>query len=516
MFAALVLGLFAYRTLLLSAFELPSLSALEGWLFRPSKLPVLGVAAASLWLAFRRLPRWRGLAPRFSASAFVGWSAVAGAFFVWGQLTRSVDFFLPALAASGLALLGAARGWPGCRVGALPALVLLLGLQIPNPLRAELVWHLQLSSAAGAAWLVQLTGAEVTRSGVLLLRPETSFHVIDACSGLAAIQVLLLTSIAIRELFADAGPRVWAVVALAPVLALLLNMVRIAIIALSPDPQALAGPEGDHTLQGVAVLAAGTAILYALGWSLGREVQPSEAARRPLDPAPAGAGASSARVAFSLPAAFSPPAAFSLMAVLALLSLAVSPFSLPARQLNSSGLEFPRERAGWTSRDLEVNTSFTGPLLAGERLYRRYEEAEGRRTDGAVEIFVAYEVGRFLTSGRLLSSKFLQPGPEWTVEESRPVQLWSLGREGILTVAKRTHGEERAVLYTWRLRDGGPWIEFWRSLFALESSPWRRPARRGVVQLVAFAVHDGPLVIDRAKQQLDRFVATYRSELEAL
>jgi hypothetical protein len=98
--------------------------------------------------------------------------------------------------------------------------------------------------------------------------------------------------------------------------------------------------------------------------------------------------------------------------------------------------------------------------------------------------------------------------------ERRRERIWLLDRAADLAVFSR--GEEQAVSYAWRPRDRGLWRESWRAWLGLESTPFRRERPRAAVRLVAYAPHDGQLVLDRAKQRLDRFVRDFREELNAL
>ena len=96
-------------------------------------------------------------------------------------------------------------------------------------------------------------------------------------------------------------------------------------------------------------------------------------------------------------------------------------------------------------------------------------------------------------------------------------QVWLLERGAELSLAAPGAAGDRAIVYTLRLRDEGLWRESWRSLLALEQSPYHRRGRsRGVIQLVAYAPHDGQLALDRTKQRLDRFIRDFREELTAL
>ena len=263
-----VLGVLAYRALLQGV--LATDYGMESWFFRPSQLPPLLILAVAGWLVWRRRERLRPGRER-RAPLLVGALAVLGAaVFGWALLTRTADLFLPSLSVNVLGFAAASRGGAGCRAALLPALVLLFGAPIPAPLQDEILWHLQGWTASGAGRLLDAAGREFVQGGVILRNAEYAFHVIDACSGLKGIEILTLISLVVRELFANSGRRQWLGVALAPALGFALNVVRIAYIAASPNPEALAGVEGDHTPQGLAVLVAGTGFLYALGHAMAR------------------------------------------------------------------------------------------------------------------------------------------------------------------------------------------------------------------------------------------------------
>lgn len=398
--------------------------------------------------------------------------------------------------------MAAARGRAGGRAALLPALALLLGLQIPTPLQNEIVWHLQLSTASWAGWLLDTSGQEFFQGGVILSNEAHTFQVIDGCSGLNGIEILTLVALIIRELFKDAGWRQWLLVALAPGLGFALNVVRIAYIAVSPDPQALAGPQGDHTSQGLAVLVVGTGLLYALGWAMARTATPGRASVASAPPE---------RTVRALPWRLAAAG----LSGLGLLSLALPGFEPPSPGSNFTGVDFPAQQSGWTSESAPADPLFLG--LIGGGVSRRYksEHAPGLPPE-IVDLLVGFEVASFPDTSFLLSSKFALPDPDWDLEHKRRIHLWQLDREVDLALASRGPGDEYAMIYIWQVRDGGLLRESWRSFLALEASPFRRAGRRAVVRLVAYAPHDGQLVLDRAKQRLDRFVMEFRKELVAL
>jgi exosortase/archaeosortase family protein len=376
--------------------------------------------------------------------------------------------------------------------------VLLIGTPLPKPVEDEIVWHLQVWTADAAGWLLTASGREFSQVGVILSHAPYAFQVIDSCSGLNGIVILTLVALLVRELFAGAGPREWLLVALAPPLGFALNVVRIAFVAASPDPQAY---QADHTPQGLAVLTAGTGILYAVGWAMARRTAASNSAP-PSPPPLAAGGVRSGLTACGL-------------AVLAVLASTLPGFSMgdPASRL--PGVEFPERGSGWTSEPATPQPLFDGVLPRS--IHRRYElEGAAHQPPEIVDLLIAYEEVRNPGASRLLSSKLAFPGPEWDLVSHSHERLWLLERDADLAVASQGPGGEHAVVYAWRARDRGLWRESWRSLLALESSPLRRERPRAAVRLVTYAPHDGQLVVDRAKQRLDRFVRAFREELAAL
>src|SRR6185295_9206915 len=103
---------------------------LESWMFRPAPLPQLLVLAVAGWLLARRRAALVA-PPSHRHHAVAAALAVCGAaLFAWSVLTRSVDVALLSLAANVLAFGAAAGGGAVARAFALPAAVLLLGVQI--------------------------------------------------------------------------------------------------------------------------------------------------------------------------------------------------------------------------------------------------------------------------------------------------------------------------------------------------------------------------------------------------
>lgn len=501
---ALALGAFAYRGLFQDASALPTSGSFEQWFFAPDRgRPLLPIAIA-LWMLLRRRARL-GVLPDRAAPALAGALLGAGVLlFAWGAHAGARGLLPLSLAANVLSLAAATKGRAGCRAALLPALVILLATPVPAPLRDEITWQLQVSSARGATWLMQAVGVDVVLRGVVIHRADYAFSVIETCSGLRGIEILTLVALAVRELFAASGARSWVVVAVAPCLAYALNVLRIVVVvALTGSAGAEAGaPEGwDHTPQGVAVLAAGTALLYFVAHALAgaARVRVPDAERR------GEAGRSGPATRSVLRAG-----TLGVVAMLAALSWAPVPLT-PQPAFPQIGL--PVQRGEWIGEDLPLDRAFVGQFLPGQVLHRRYEMKMRGGPPRVVEILVGYEDGGNPAS-RLFSPKLVLPGHDWSVADARSARLWLLGLDSRLTLVARD--SELALGYLWRLRDRGLWREIWRATWELDAGPLRREPPRAVVRLLTPLANEGPAARERAKRTLDRFVRDFRDELARL
>jgi exosortase len=496
--AAFGLAAIAYAPLWRAGSFTPSRYGFEQALFRPAPMPMLLVSAIALWIAWRRRARLRALATPRSAPLAAAWFAVAAAASTWAALTRSAPILLASAAAVLLAFAAAARGRAGCREWTPPALLLLLGLAIPPPLEAALVWQLQRGAAAAAAALLAAFGREVELAGVILWHGGRQFEVIDGCSGLRGILILTLVAIVVRELFASAGVRAWLVVLAAPLLGHVLNAVRIAWVVSGDHPEDLASGTGDHTPQGIAVLAVGTAALYALGLALART------RHRAIDP----------RDAAARGAPLPWRAAATVLGALCTITYGVAPF--PSPDAAPAPLVFPDAAAGWTSEPLTPDPNFVGTLPPGWFVHRRYAKTGNDGRVRNVELLVAVELPPPPPTTHLFTAKLAWPGAGWNLKERRPTELLPLARDVELDAAIYASGPEHALGYLWRPRDEGLARESLRALLALDATPWRRGRPRTVVRLVSPMPRGGPVAYAIAKRALDVFVSDFRDSLAAL
>jgi len=528
-----LLVLLAHRALLVAP---PSVDV-DSLVFLPGRLPVGLVIGLALWLLWQRRGPWLprqdpASRPRTTSGRSpirAVWrqtpalllALLGTALFIWSMLTGKTDLLLPSLAAHALALAVATRGLRGLRAGLLPALALLLGLQIPKPLEDEIVWQLQVWTAKASGRLLTALGRDFEQSGVILRNDEHVFHVIDSCSGLNGILILVLIALIVRELFrSEAAHRTWLLLAAAPVLGFVLNVFRVAYVAASPEPEKLAGVGGDHTLQGITVLMAGTLLLYGLGWALAATT--ARSGNAPQQRPEPSAGADLRAGSEESPARGhrgSPSGTLCRSALIVwLVGLVGASFALPrfpAPDLASRRVAptIPESKSGWTSERAPQDLLFTGVFSSG--LHRRYHFDLGPgRPPEIVDVLIGYEDVTRPQATRLISSKGAVPGPEWELESRQPTRIWLLDRDAELALSSRPADGRSALAYVLRPRDLGLARETIRSLLALDLGPWRRDRPRGLIRLTAYAPHDGRLALDQARQRLDRFIRVFREDLD--
>ena len=181
--------------------ELPVLHHAENWFFDASGASVLPVAL-SAWLIWQRGTALRTFPITTGIALVLLFSGAGTLLFAGAYLVHAADLLAPSLA---LYLLGTAalfRGAAGCRRMLLPAVVLCSVVSIPAPLRNEVIWSLQNATTSAAGQLLLATGhTQVAWSGILMHVDDHDFVVIESCSGLRGIELLMLVALIVRELF---------------------------------------------------------------------------------------------------------------------------------------------------------------------------------------------------------------------------------------------------------------------------------------------------------------------------
>lgn len=389
------------------------------------------------------------------------------ALLAWGHLVAAPDLSLAGTIASALGAAYAVAGAHFARLVALPVALLAFAVPIPGVLVNQVVWPLQLWTATYAHALLRPLDLTMLRTADLLRTPDHSFIVIEACSGLGSIEVLVLLSLAWAW---HTGAGFWhgaALAAAAPFVAFALNGFRVAGLVLYPD----SGFWSVHTTQGIVTFALGTLCIALLDrWIVARL-----AGRGDADP---GREAAASRAAREARVAQPPVWLLAALGAAALATLALPRVSPPPDVRGPALLPeaFPGFRA---VRRLEPDRLYLGSLRYTRSAYQTYER---KRPDGgaeAIAVFVGEDSRRHrLTSP--LSPKNGVPGRGWSVERrTREPLPYPFAVERV-----EAQGEQHRLLaYQLYLGVEGVGTEALRSLLALDRSPLARPGHAFAVRL---------------------------------
>lgn len=494
---AALLGAVAYRGLL-SARAAPTIEGeLQDFFFVPADTFPPVVLALSAWLLFRRRDRWLAL-PRASGPPLLGSALLlaACALLAWGAYTGAGDLAILSL---GLCLLGFGalyKGAAGLRCVRLPALFLLFAVPLPAPLLNEVVYRLQIGTAEYAGWLLYLLGSPAFVSGEQILRSGESFAIIETCSGLRSIATLTMLAILMADLFRRQGWHALVLVAVAPLVAFVLNGLRAIALIFNPHSTVAAL----HNLQGIAMLLIGLLALFALDGALARLGRTRRAgATSPGPPRAAPApGAPTGRDALAIGA----------LAALVAVSLWTPPWTPPTRYPLFLDTRIPAEMGEWQSLPERTDDQFLGSTYIHEKVHRRYW-----RGAESVDLYVG--VGdRAQRRVSLLSPKTALPGGGWIVEESARTRLEPSGVEAEVRVVRS--GTRRLLVYHWHLLSDGLVGESLRSLFALDSSPMRHPGGPILVRLATELAGPRPADRELAEARVRLFLQQLSGRLDAL
>ncbi len=488
----------AHRALWLTGAGLPAPGAAERFFHAPEQTSPLLVIALCGWLVWNRRQWLRGADMAPATGLALAFFVPALALHAWVEISGAWALLLVALALELLAFAALVGGRRAVRALRLPALVLLLGIPIPGPLHNEVVWQLQKWTCAGAGGVLSLAGFEVRSADALLRIGDRAFVVVEACSGLRGIELLLLCGLAVRELFAHGGRRMWWVVGAAPPLALLMNVLRVASIPLGEDRGTRVAIAEGHFTQGIVVTVVGTFVLYGLGLWLSRHTDasahPQEAARAPLRRPSIGALLSASGL---------------LLAVVLVGAVGAAQRREPDAGARPAST-IPMRQAAWHGEEARPDRLLIGELALDPIVARRYEERRGRGPRRIVDVFVGHEDPAAL--GRHpFSSKLVLPGAEWSIERIGRERVWALGAE--VVAARVRSGSARALVYQWNSAGDPFWRETLLAIVGLDVGSGGGEPRRAVVRLTAPIERAGPLAEDRAKQALDAFAGDFRDRL---
>ena len=458
----------------------------ENWFFLPGYGNGPIVLALALWVVYRRWPALRSVPyrpgpPLVIALCFAGAAAVMA----WAIYARAADLLAPSLVLACLGLAVLRGGARACRFLTLPLVMLLLAVQFPAPLYNAIVWE------------AQLWGATV--SADLIFQDRHVVSVIEGCSGLRSAEILLLLALLMKELFQLRTRETWLLCLLTPFLAMVLNGVRVAGIAMLPNPDEAI----QHSGQGILTLIGGCLLLFGvvlLMERLRRHADPPQPP--PPSPAPEYAHPSRRQLAWGT----------ALVGLLAVLSLAFGPAPrIPRTSLDLEAL-LPTDVGPLESTTLETPWRFLGQTLFRKTLYRRYDLPNAPK--GAdIELFVgvgARDDRRFSS----ISRKTALLGSGWVVEEWS--QRESLIQGATLDVVVIRAGTARRLVHRLTANDLGLAAESLRAFTGVDATPYRSAPDEVVVRLSTPLRNGTTSERRRASARLTDFAHALRDPLTQL
>ncbi len=483
----------AHRDVLIFRGRALAADPIESFFFEAgATLPVLHYAAFAFVIWSRRAALI-DVAPQRSASfAGAGLALFACMLFVWARWVAQVDILIDALVlslAAGALWIG---GWRRLGLFALPLAILWLARPWPPMLLHSLHAWLQTTAADFAQWVLSPFGL-VERSGYLLGFRGRLFEVIEGCSGLRSTLTLVFATLCYAELMSRSRRQTLGLVVVALGLGIVVNGFRVISIMLMPG----ADVSGDHSLQGLIMIAVGVVLLGGFDWIGDRFFWPTgdrawrraEVARGILSPGD--------RSRWTLLVALA-----SLLLVVSLLPLAHEPPPAAAWRLH----EIRREMGPWKQiRKHDLDPNQMGSIDFRDSFYREYGRGEDR-----VFLFVGADDRRRRDQSSL-SPKMRLPGNAWETLESTVIELPPSGRRVELHRQQRAGGRQAALSAYFSIGDHGLTWESLRWLVAYDHRPDRN-APEFVVVRVTVPVEDRNF--SAAQSLLEEFMAELEPSLE--
>jgi len=512
--AAIAAGALAYWRLV--AWDpSPDLKPLDAWLFLPTDPFPQAIFLVTAAVVYRRRHFLQRAMGSPGTAIFAALPLLAGsALFVWGQYVDAMDLVLISFL---LVSIGAGWLWFGARFAralAVPWLVLAFAYPFPAVVTNQAFYVLRLSTAAHAAALLRLVGIPVVQDGNVISGPGVVASVIDTCSGLRSIEILILAAIFFVSWFPARRLRQLLLIALAPAIAYLFNVLRICVIAVEPtSPYSTA-----HTLQGLTVYGGAIACLIVVDRLLGRLLPSRKRSESAVGQGPEARPESARRSDVSAQAAIDPESASRTggivgAAVIAALAVALLGVSIWMPRWSDPGaprldpIDLPAELDGWTRvSQVPLDEGYLWTVRYERWAYWKYE-----RDGEEISVFVG-EDDRLDRSSSLLSRKNALPARGFAVLERDSAAVESIEVPVERVVARSRLGH--VVTYHWYEETDSLMIEVVRALLALDQSPLRRSQPAWAIR-IATGVDATPDGRADGDARLRSFVPSLEAALDA-
>lgn len=301
-------------------------------------------------------------------------------------------------------------GWPGFRVVAIPLLVLVFMIPLPEFFLQEISTRLQLVSSQIGVGVIRLFGISVFLEGNVIDLGTLKLQVVEACNGLRYLFPLLTLGFIAAYFFKTVFWKRTVVFLSAIPITVLMNSLRIGAIGAVVEYWGRSMAEGFlHDFEGWAVFMACTGVLVVEMWLLSRFGKDRQLLRQ----------------AFGLdfPAPTPPNAAVSyrplprpyLVSGLMLLGVAVLAVMVPQRieltPVRKDFLEFPLALGPWKGKAEPLERFYLDVLKLDDYLLADYADADRN----AINLYMAYYASQRKHQS-VHSPRTCIPGGGWEIQ----------------------------------------------------------------------------------------------------
>jgi exosortase len=236
------------------------------------------IVPLALYFAWERRHRFLAAPSRGSA---IGIVVVIGSILLLAAGVIGAELFISRLSILGTlaGILLFLYGWKRLRILVFPLAFLCLMIPLPAILFNQIAFPLQLTASRVGEFAITAANVPVLREGNLLVLPNTTLEVAEACSGIRSL-VSLLTLGIVFGYFADSRPWVRTLIALSTIpVAILSNGIRVAGTGIAAHRFGPSVAEGFfHEFSGWLLFAVAFLMMLGLQRLLARAIPPPRTA----------------------------------------------------------------------------------------------------------------------------------------------------------------------------------------------------------------------------------------------
>jgi EpsI family protein len=438
------------------------------------------IFAVSLYLLWINRHKLRGLQP--TPSILPGGLLLAAGCFtllagkISGTIVVQQLSMIPFLL--GVVLLFAGFGW--FKVFLLPVSYLIFLTGFIEILFGNISFHLQSLTAWISVLFFKIMGFSVFHEGTLIILPHISLIVVRECSGINQIVTLLALAVPLAFMTQKTTLSRIILIALAPIIAIIVNGLRVTLIgvyALYNEGANLHGPH--ETFSASVIFFFGFVVLILVSRMLSRKGQKSGSSYQSES---ASIQSSSSSLTNHKLLAYKRLASIFVGAIIFSITLGFMHFYItnPVELKLPLNL-FPDQIAGFTSTDLDQMHERIRPFEADEELMRQYQDEDANR----IELYIGY----FKIQDR--DNKIIDYRRSWMHEQVSRVTVASENGTAVINKTRLQQQTSNSDIYFWYQMDGkiirneyaGKFFTFMNSLF-------KRKNNAAVIIIKSWSIED--------------------------